>query len=249
MTNRSLSDVRVLITGGAVRVGRTVARHLAAGGADLALHYRSSDRQARQLADELGERGVNCELLQADLRDFDRLDELVERADEAIGPINALVNNAAIWRRTPFGETSLEDWNELFEVNLRAPYFLTQSFARRGADRPGAAVVNLADVFGDRPLEEYSAYGMTKSALRYMTEVLAAELAPDLRVNAIAPGTVLLNEDHDADMADQLERDIPMGLEGGPEDVAETVEFLLTGPGYITGEIVTVDGARQHVSV
>ncbi len=243
-----LSDTRVLITGAAARIGKTTAQHLADCGADVAIHYRSSEEPARRLRDELNDQGITCEILQADLTDVDELSDLVARADDAIGPINALVNNAAIWRDTPFGDVTHSQWDALFDTNLRAPFFLTQQFANRAADRPGACVVNLVDVFGKRPLVGYSAYGMSKAALWYMTEVLAAELAPHIRVNGIAPGTVLLNEDHDADMADELDERIPMGLTGGPEDVAETVAFLIGGPSYITGEVIAVDGARRHIA-
>lgn len=244
-----LTDVRVLITGAAARVGKTTAEYLAECGADVAIHYRTSEESARSMRDEFRDMGVRCDILQADLADFEEMSDLVERADDAIGPVNCLVNNAAIWRETPFGQVSDDQWSQLFDVNLRAPYFLTQQFARRAAGRPGACVVNMVDVFACRPLVDYSAYGMTKAALKYMTEVLSVELAPDIRINGIAPGTVLLNEDHDADIADELEDQIPMGLTGGPEDVAEIVAFLIGGPDYITGEIIAVDGARRHVSV
>lgn len=248
MTRRDLTDFRVLITGGAARIGKVVATYLADCGADVAVHYRTSESAARQLQTNLRERGCNCEIFKADLREFDELSELIDAADRELGSINGLVNNAAIWRKTPFAEAKLADWNDLFDVNLRAPYFLAQQFAASASRRNNASVINLVDVFGKRPLVEYSAYGMTKSALWYMTEVLAAELAPEVRVNGIAPGTVLLNEDHDAQIADELDERIPMGLTGGPEDVAETVAFLLGGPDYITGEVVVVDGARQHLA-
>ena len=249
MTRSHCNSRRVLITGGAARVGKTIAEFLAESGADVAIHYRTSEKSARQMRDDFRDRGVDCEILQADLADFDEMSDLVERADDAIGPVNALVNNAAIWRETPFGQVTGDQWSQLFDVNLRAPYFLTQQFARRAADRPGACVVNMVDVFASRPLVDYSAYGMTKAALKYMTEVLSVELAPEIRINGIAPGTVLLNEDHDADIADELDDKIPMGLTGGPDDVAETVAFLLDGPEYITGEVIAVDGGRRHVAI
>ncbi len=249
MPPHDFDNFRVLITGAAARVGKSIAEHLAGLGAHLAIHYRTSRDSARAMRDEFRGFGLDCEILQADLADFDDVDSLVERADEAIGPVNALINNAAIWRRTPFEDASHRDWNQLFDVNLKAPYFLARNFARIAGDRPDSTIVNLVDVFGQRPLVDYSAYGMTKAGLRYMTEVLAAELAPDIRVNGIAPGTVLLNEDHDADRSDELDEAIPMGLTGSPEDVAETIAFLLDGPDYITGEIVAVDGARRHVSI
>lgn len=252
MSTPPLDEFRILITGGAARVGKAVAHHLADQGCALALHYRTSGDSARAMRRQFVDRGIECEIIQADLADFDALGELVDRAEAALGPINALVNNAAIWRRTPFDEVELDDWNRFFDINLRAPFFLSQRFARLAAGRPGCQIINMIDVFARRPLSEYAPYGMTKSALWYMTEVLAAELAPDVRVNGVAPGVVLVGDNQDPETDEELvelEDRIPLGLQGTPRDVAQTIAFLLAGPSYLTGEVIAVDGGRRHVTI
>ncbi len=252
MTYPHLSEQRILITGGAARVGKAVAHHLASQGCAVAIHYRSSEDSARQMRQEFHERGVDCEIFQADLSEFDALADLVDRAEEALGPLTGLINNAAIWHPTPFKEVELDDWNQFFDINLRAPFFLAQRFAQIASGRPHAQLINMVDIFARRPLTEYAPYGMTKAALHYMTEVLAAELATDIRVNGIAPGVVLLSDDDDPDEDEalqKLEQNIPLGFRGSPEDVAQTIAFLLGGPAYITGEVIAVDGARRHITV
>ncbi len=252
MNSPHLSEQRILITGAAARVGKTVAHYLADCGCTLAIHYHTNDQSARSMRDEFRDRNIRCEIFQADLSRFDTLHNLVDRAEDAVGPLTGLINNAAIWHPTPFKDVTHRDWNRFFNINLRAPFFLAQRFAQIADGRPGAQIINMVDIFARRPLSEYSPYGMTKAALHYMTEVLATELAPGIRVNGIAPGVVLLGEDEDPDTDEELQklqRQIPLGFHGSPDDVAQTIAFLLSGPSYITGEVIAIDGARRHITV
>jgi pteridine reductase len=184
----------VLITGAARRLGAAIARALHADGYDLALHYRSSAADMQRLErDLLAARPGSVVTLQADLAEFDRLPELVARTVGAFGRLDALVNNASAFFPTPLGEATPAQWDALFAANARAPFFLSQAAAPHLRAARGA-IVNLADVYASRPLREHALYGMSKAALVHMTRALALELAPEVRVNAIAPGAILWPE-------------------------------------------------------
>lgn len=235
-----------LVTGAARRIGAAIARRLHRDGFDLVLHYRESGAEAHALAAELeAARPGSTLVLQAELAEFDRLPELVARAIGRFGRLDGLVNNASTFFPTPFGATTPAQWNTLFDVNLRAPFFLAQAAAPHLA-KAGGAIVNLADIHGERPLEGHAAYGMGKAALLYMTRALALELAPSVRVNAVAPGAILWPEEgKDRSERRALLAQTPLARTGTVEEVAEAVCWLLRDAGYTTGEVVRVDGGRS----
>lgn len=236
----------VLITGSARRLGAAIARGLHAAGFDVALHCHASRAEADALATELESlRAGSTVVLQADLAAFDRLPELVAHAVGRFGRLDALVNNASAFFPTPIGEATPDQWDALFNANARAPFFLAQAAAPHLRASRGA-IVNLADIHAERPLRDHALYGMSKAALVHMTRALALELAPDVRVNAIAPGAILWPDTGKADAAKQalLER-TPLQRTGTPEEVADTVRWLLRDATYVTGQVIRLDGGRM----
>ncbi|GAA3926063.1 pteridine reductase [Luteimonas lutimaris] len=242
-----------LVTGAARRLGAAIARGLHAAGYDLALHYRSSASEARALAGELdAARPGSVLLLQADLAQFDRLPELVAHTVGRFGRLDALVNNASGFTPTPLGTATPAQWDALFASNARAPFFLAQAAAPHLAAARGA-IVNLVDIHAQRPLRDHAVYCMAKAALVMATKALALELAPEVRVNAIAPGAILWPEapasaqaggdTDDARRAALLAR-TPLARTGTPAEIAEAVRWLLQGATYCTGEILRLDGGR-----
>jgi len=234
-----------LITGAARRIGAGIAHRLHAAGYDLALHYRSSSAEMRALVAELEAMRKDSTLsLQADLAEFDRLPELVAQTVGRYGRLDALVNNASTFRPTPLGTATPAQWDELFASNARAPFFLSQAAAPHLKAARGA-IVNLVDIYAERPLRGHAVYCMAKATLAMATKSLALELAPDVRVNAIAPGAILWaeNETSDAKKEAMLAR-TPLARTGTPEDIAEAVRWLLQDARYTTGQILRVDGGR-----
>lgn len=235
-----------LVTGAARRIGAAIARALHAAGYDLALHCHRSRAELEALAASLEDaRAGSTLVLQADLAEFDRLPELVAHAVGRHGRLDALVNNASAFFPTPFGATTPAQWDALFAANARAPFFLAQAAAPHLRAARGA-VVNLADIHAERPLRDHAVYGMSKAALVHMTRALALELAPEVRVNAIAPGAILWPEDgkDEAAKAAMLAR-TPLGRTGTPEEVAEAVRWLLRDARYTTGQVLRLDGGRM----
>ena len=234
-----------LITGAARRLGAAIARRLHADGYDLALHYFQSGDDMRMLAVELERaRPQSVLTLQADLAAFDRLPELVAHTIGRFGRLDALVNNASSFAPTPIGTTTPAQWDALFASNARAPFFLAQAAAPHLISASGA-IVNMADIYAARPLRTHTVYVMAKAALVAMTKSLALELAPRVRVNAVAPGAILWADDgaSDAKQASLLAR-TPLARTGTPEEIAETVRWLLVDARYVTGQVIAVDGGR-----
>lgn len=234
-----------LVTGAARRVGAVIARRLHAAGYDLALHHRRSDAEASVLQAEL-ERGRpgSTLVLQAELAEFDRLPELLAQCIGRFGRLDALVNNASAFYPTPVGTTLPQHWDELFAANARAPFFLAQAALPHLRASRGA-IVNLADIYAERPLARHTVYCMAKAALVMMTLSLAKELGPDVRVNAVAPGAVLWPETGKAVAEQQaLLAQTALQRAGTPEEVAEAVRWLLQDAHYTTGQILRVDGGR-----
>jgi pteridine reductase len=234
-----------LVTGAARRLGAAIARRLHGDGHDLALHYRSSTAEMQALASELeAQRAGSVLTLQADLAEFDRLPELVAQTVGCFGRLDALVNNASTFQPTPIGAATPAQWDALFASNARAPFFLAQAAAPHLKATRGA-IVNLADIYAERPLRGHAVYCMAKAALVMATKSLALELAPDVRVNAIAPGAILWAEHDDADAKQKamLAR-TPLARTGTPEEIAEAVRWLLREATYTTGQVLRLDGGR-----
>jgi pteridine reductase len=237
----------ILITGGAKRVGAAICRHLHAAGANLMLHYRASAGEARLLQAELNHTRANSvALIQADLLDLPKLPSVVEQTLQTYGRLDALVNNASSFFQTPVGEITEAAWHDLIGTNLQVPLFLAQAAAPALRKSQGA-IVNLSDIHAERPLKNFVIYSIAKAGLAGLTRSLARELAPDIRVNAVAPGPILWPDD---ESFDELSRQriishTPLKREGTPDDIARAVHFLLADANYITGETINVDGGRN----
>lgn len=234
-----------LVTGAARRVGATIARTLHAAGYDIALHHRHSAGEAATLLAELeAVRPGSALAVQADLAEIERVPALVERVLARFGRLDALVNNASAFYPTPIGSATPAQWNELFASNAQAPFFLVQAAWPALRERRGA-IVNLVDIYAERALADHPIYVMAKAALAAMTRTLAQDLAPEVRINGVAPGAVLWpaqGKDYD-DRAALLAR-TPLKRAGTPEDVASAVLWLLRDAPFVTGQVIRVDGGR-----
>jgi pteridine reductase len=232
-----------LVTGAGRRVGRALAVALGARGMHVIVHYNSSSAGAEETVRLVVRAGGSAEAMRADLADTLQAERLVDEALAARGSLDVLVNSAAVMRRTPVGETSAHEWDEMFALNLRAPYFLSQRAAPALRAARGS-IVNIADLAAFETWPAYVPHGITKSAVVQMTRALARVLAPEVRVNAIAPGVVLLPEGWSEEDAERLRATTPLGRLGSTEDVAGAMLYLLDA-GYVTGEVITVDGGRH----
>lgn len=240
----------MLITGGAKRVGAAICRRLHAAGANLMLHYRASAGEARLLQAELNRtRADSVALIQADLLEQKTLPSLVDQTVQRFGRLDALVNNASSFYPSPVGEITTAVWDDLMGTNLRAPMFLSQAAAPALRKSQGA-IVNIVDIHAERPLKNYVVYSVAKAGLAALTRSLARELAPEVRVNAVAPGPILWPENASFDEVSR-QRIISHTLlkrEGEPDDIAKAVHFLLAEATYVTGETIRVDGGR-HIAI
>ena len=245
MIENSLTGKVALITGAARRIGAVVARTLHREGATVVIHYKSSEQEAKALQHELNTNRANaCFLLQADLLETAKFPNLIKQIIEQVGQLDILINNASSFYPTPLGTIQEQQWDDLMGTNLKAPLFLSQAAAAYLQEQQGV-IINLADVHGLRPLSEFSVYCAAKAGLIMLTQVLARELGPAIRVNGIAPCAILwqelsMGEDQRAELLSKtaLERI------GSPEDIAGTVLFLVRDAQYITGQVIAVDGGR-----
>ena len=244
MSNLPLSGKTVLVTGAAKRIGRALSLACARAGANIFIHYGTSQAEAQQLHEEIVQLGPRAWLLQADLSHTDELPRLIERA-ASINPLDALINNASIFENLSLAETTLEDWERHLAVNLTAPFLLSRAFAKQlPAGRQGR-IVDLLDWRALRPGADHFPYTVSKSALAAMTQSLAVALAPNITVIGLALGAVL--PPTDGAVNSKILENVPAGRWGELEDVEKALLFLLTGPAYITGEIIRVDGGRHLV--
>ena len=248
MADSAQSRRVVLVTGAARRIGAVIARRLHAAGYDVALHARRSQSELDALVAELESARASSTLaLEADLGDVAALPDLANAVVERFGRLDALVNNAAVFYPTPVGSATPTQWDELFGTNARAPFFLAQAAAPHLAASNGA-IVNIVNIYAEQPLAAHALYSMSKAALAAMTKALACDLAPDVRVNGVAPGAILWPDGGKSEAAQQalIER-TPLKRMGSPDDIASAVLWLLEAP-FVTGEIVRVDGGRHLVS-
>jgi pteridine reductase len=241
-----LDGKTVLITGAARRVGATIARRLHAAGANIALHYRNSAAAAEALAGELHRvRSGSVKMFKANLLDLQEIAKLIDAALGAYGRLDILVNNASTFYPTPVGAISAEAWDDLMGTNVKAPLFLSQA-AAPALRKTSGLIINLVDIHGLRPLKRYPLYCTAKAALAMLTHALARELAPEVRVNGIAPGPVMWPEDApDPATKEKIISQTLLQRQGMPEDVARTALFFATEAPYITGQILAVDGGRS----
>ncbi len=235
-----------LVTGSARRIGAAIARRLHAAGASVVLHYRGAEPEAARLEAELNAaRAASAARVKADLLAPIAPRALIGVALERFGRLDLLVNNASTFYPTALGAIEPGHWEELVGSNLRAPLFLAQEAAPELAKR-GGAIVNIADIHAERPLKGYLVYSVAKSGLVALTRALALELAPDIRVNAVAPGAIAWPEDgqFEPPERDRIVAGTPLGRLGSPEEVARAVHFLANAP-FISGQILAVDGGRS----
>lgn len=231
-----------LVTGAAHRVGRAIALGLAADAYHVALHYHASREKAEATAGDIARAGGTATLFQADLTEAEAPAALVRDVMARCGRLDTVVNSAAVMLRTPFGSITPGDWDRVLDLNLRAPLLIAQEAARVLPE--GASIVNIADLAAFETWPGYIPHGVSKSGLVYLTRALARVLAPRVRVNAVAPGTVLLPDGFSEAQAEHLTRTTPLARDGTPDDVVQAVRYLL-GATYVTGETIVVDGGRN----
>jgi pteridine reductase len=232
-----------LVTGAGRRVGRALALALGARGMHVVVHYHGSVAGAEETARLIAQQGGTASLVRGDLTTVQGAEQVIDEMLAARGTLDVLVNSAAVMLRTPVGETTAADWDAMFALNLRAPYFLAQRAAPALRASRGC-IVNIADLAAFETWPAYIPHGLTKAGVVQMTHALARVLAPEVRVNAIAPGVVLLPDGwSDAD-AERLRSTTPLARLGTPDDVAAAMLYLIDA-GFVTGEVITVDGGRH----
>jgi len=244
MNDLPLLDRTILITGAARRIGRALARACAQAGANIALHYLSSEQEALEVRDEIVDMGRQAWLIRADLGNRSEVEHLIEQAAKN-RPVHALVNNAAIFQSLTMQQTTEADWERNMAINLKAPFLLSQAFAAQVPKDQHGRIVNMLDWRALRPGADHFPYTVSKAGLAGLTYAMAAALAPAISVNGLALGAILPPTDKPAN-ADIL-KNIPAGRWGELSDVESALVFLLSGPEYITGQIIHVDGGRHLI--
>ena len=234
-----------LVTGGAKRLGRSIALALAERGAELVIHYRDSEREAQELLALLKRAGGKPVAVRGDVSVAADVDRIVETAMQAFGRIEILVNNAAIFYRTPFEKVTEEDWDRFLDVNLKGPFLLCRRIGGIMLRQGQGKIISLADLAGLKVWAEYIPYSVSKAGLIALTQGLAKALAPAVQVNAVAPGAVLLPEGTTPEERERAIRRIPLDRLGTPEDIARAVVYLIRND-FITGEVLRLDGG-QHL--
>lgn len=246
----NLAEKTVLITGGAKRIGANASRLLHQAGLNIIIHCRSSVESANELANELNQLRQNSAcVICADLDDELAYEPLIEQAINCWGRLDVLINNASSFFPTPIGNITLQNWDNLMNSNMKAPLFLSQAAAPQLKQNKGC-IINMVDIHGQRPMREHTVYCAAKAGLAMITQSLAKELGPEIRVNGVAPGAILWPEDGAAGeaMPEQTKTFIvnrtALKRPGEPDDIAKTLLFLIRDANYITGQIIPVDGGR-----
>jgi len=240
--DKSLFGKTILITGAARRLGRLFALTCARAGANLVIHHAHSDEDAAKVRDEIGLLGRKAHIIGSDFGQPSSVSRVIEQAFE-FSPLYALVNSASIFENLSFQQTSPDDWNRHININLTAPFLLSQEFAKRAKK---GCIVNILDWRALRPGADHFPYTVTKSALGALTKSLAFSLAPNITVNGLALGAILPPADNSSAIAKVIES-VPAKRWSRPGEAEDALLFLLTGPSYITGEIINVDGGRHLI--
>lgn len=243
MPTLPLQGKSALVTGGARRLGRGIALALAAAGADVAITYRTSAAEAALTADDLAAAGARASAIECDVRSEASVRRAVEQTLAALGCLDVLVNNAAIFPAAPLGEISLEDWDAVFATNTRGPFLV----AREALPHLRAArgrIVNMGSLGGLQAWPGHAHYSSSKAALHMLTRTMARAFAPEVSVNCVAPGSIVAGATvgEDIERAARFAEKTPMKRNGTPQDVAQAVLFFAAGPSFITGQILAVDG-------
>ncbi len=231
-----------LVTGGAVRVGRAISLGLAEAGFDLVVNYHQSEAEAEQVSRRIRELGRSVVLVQGDVSRSEDVERITEALRRRFRRLDLLVNNASLFRQVPFMEIQEDDWDQVMGVNVKGPFMMAQATADL-LDRSGGSVVNLVDLSAFQAWREFPHHSVSKAGALHLTRVMARCLAPRIRVNAIAPGPVLLPDDYDEEKSRKAADRTALGRLGAPEDVLRTILFLDRSP-FITGEVIVVDGGQ-----
>ncbi|MFQ5586770.1 MAG: SDR family NAD(P)-dependent oxidoreductase [Thermodesulfobacteriota bacterium] len=240
-----LKDKVVLITGGAKRLGRAMGIALAQRGARVVIHYSRSGEAAEDTLKEVKQQGGDGILIQADLMDEAAVGGIIKKASDHYGRLDILINNAAIFEAGGFADTTSENWDRHFAINLKAPFLLSQGFARQIPEDGHGKIIFISDWRGFRPGIGHFAYTLTKSTLITMTKSVARVVAPRITVNSLALGAILPPEGADEGFFSSKIEAIPLRRIGSPEDVVATIQFILEGSDFITGETILVDGGEH----
>ena len=235
----------VFITGSAKRIGAYTARHLHNAGFNVVLHCNHSLEEAQELLVELNiKRANSAKLVQGDLSELASLENIAEAALSAFNRLDALINNASAFYPTPIGSITATDWQKLVGSNMQAPLFISQ-YCCKALQQQNGVIINMVDIHAQQPLKHHTVYCMAKSALVTMTKSLALELAPEVRVNGVAPGAILWPESEISELDKQdVLKQIPAQRLGGLDDIAQAIEYLIEAS-YVTGQIIAVDGGRS----
>lgn len=245
-TSQPLTDRRILITGGSRRLGRAMALCVAKAGADVAIHYRRDETGARETVNDLVRRGVRAVSLQADLAHTEACAGLIAEAEAALGPLDVLINNAAMFERTPLETMTAEDFDVHMRANARSIYLLSTDMGRRMRARGSGVILNIADTAGLRPWPAFIPYSASKGTVVNLTRGFARALAPEVRVNAIAPGPMLPPAGEPPEQGEKAVAKTLLGRWGSPDDIAAAAMFLIQAT-YVTGIVLAVDGGRSLV--
>jgi pteridine reductase len=238
-----------LITGAACRIGAEIAQFLNKMGMSVIVHYHQSEVEAHNMVEQACmQRADSMRCVAADLRDLEQVRNLAEQALSCWGRVDLLVNNAACFYPTVLEHVENTVWNDIFDSNVKAPFFLSQALIPALKHAKGN-IINITDIHAKTPLKNHSVYCMSKAALHMMTQSLARDLAPDIRVNAIAPGVTLWPNQKNNILSElaqqQLLAQIPLNCMGKPQQIAETVFYIVEHAQYMTGEVITLDGGRH----
>jgi len=243
---RTLDGKRALITGAGKRIGAAITERLHKAGCSLAIHYRSSTADAKELCNRLNDsRPGSAEIFRADLNDTAGLNGFMGAVIEWGGGLDILINNASSFYPTPIGSITEAQWDDLFGSNLKAPLFLSQVAWPHLKSSQGV-IINMLDIHSRRPLRDHPVYASAKAGLAALTRSLAKDMAPEVRVNGIAPGAILWPEEGmNEPIKNNILRQIPLGRPGDPYDIADCVLYLARDAAYVTGQIIAVDGGRS----
>ena len=239
-----LVDRVALVTGGAVRLGRAIALTLAQHGAHVVISYRTSRDEAQETLERLRDLGSRAQAIRADVTNAKDVSALIARIQRTFGRLDVLVNNASIFKRTPFATLTESAWNAHLDANLKGPFLCALAASRLMKRRGGGKIINIADWAGERPYRDYLPYCVSKAGLIALTKALAKELAPSIQVIAIAPGPILPPPDMTPAARRRAVQRLPLKRWGSPQDIASAVTFALGATDFITGTTIYVDGGR-----
>jgi len=237
----------ILVTGGAVRIGKAISKMLASKGARLAIHYNHSEKEAESLAESLQNDSNQIKTFQADLNKTEQTQKLVSEVEEKLGSIDVLINNAALFKKSPLLEVSEADWDNHLNINLKAPFFLSQAVSKKMLGKKEGKIINIADLSFRRPYLKYIPYSISKAGLIALTQSLAKELAPHIQVNAIALGAIKAPVDYSEEEKEKRADKTLLKRWGDPQDVANAICFLIEGADYASGSTLTLDGGSHLV--